>query len=96
MKISLITLNSIGSNSINLSDFPANPMNLFKLILPAGTLNFIAAVHCSLRHDDCVALVVVGECRQDNLWWVGCMGKFPMGKAFIAGFTEKELDLIFF
>ena len=60
----------------------------------AWNLDFKAAAHRPLGHADRMALVVVGECSKNDLWWVGCMGKLSRGKTFIAGFTKIDLNLV--
>ena len=59
-----------------------------------GDIDLKTATHCSLRHADCMALVIVCECRQDELWWVGCVWELPIRKALIASFTKVELYLV--
>ena len=61
----------------------------------AGNLDLETAAHCPLCHADRVTLVIVCECRENDLWRVGRVRKLALSEAFIAGFAKICLDRIF-
>ena len=54
-----------------------------------------SSAHCSNCHIQSVALVVVGESCEDELWGIRCFGKLAVRKALLAGAAKIELDSIF-